>query len=89
MWPRAATLIAAGYLVPLVWLWWVTENPPARARGEFGAFGLLGDVYWLLWIAFAACSLGLAFALRALNRESIVLTLTLLGCVARLNTRRT
>jgi hypothetical protein len=70
MWPRAAVLIGLGYLLPVAWLWWVSENPPARARGEFGALGLLADVYWGLWVANLLCAFGLVAAFMALRRES-------------------
>jgi hypothetical protein len=70
MWPRAAGLIALGYVLPVAWLWFVNANPPARARGEFGALGLLADVYGGLWVALLLCASGLVAAFMALRRES-------------------
>jgi hypothetical protein len=69
MWARAAVLIALGYLLPVAWLWWLSENPPARARGEFGALGLLVDVYWVLWAAMLLCGSGLVAGFVGLRRE--------------------
>jgi hypothetical protein len=70
MWVRAAVLIALGYLLPVAWFVWLSANPPARARGEFGPLGLLMDVYWALWVAMLLCAFGLVTAFVALHRES-------------------
>jgi hypothetical protein len=70
MWAWAAGLVALGYFLPAAWLWWVNENPPERARGEFGGFGLLMDVYWVLWVAMVLCAIGLLAAFVGLRRES-------------------
>jgi hypothetical protein len=70
MWMRAAVLIALGYLLPVAWFVWLSVNPPARARGEFGPLGLLMDVYWALWVTMILCAAGLVTAFMALRRES-------------------
>jgi hypothetical protein len=70
MWRRAAVLVGLGYILPVAWLFWVSINPPARARGEFGPLGLVMDLYWALWVAMLLCALGLIAAFIALHRES-------------------
>jgi hypothetical protein len=69
MWLRAAVLIALGYLLPVAWFVWLSMNPPARARGEFGPLGLLMDVYWAFWVTMLLCALGLVAAFIGLRRE--------------------
>jgi hypothetical protein len=70
MWTPSAVLIGLGYLMPVMWLWWITENPPDRARGEFGPLGLLIDVYGTIWVSALLLGAGVVLAFMSLHRQA-------------------